>query len=60
MGHNVSSIRYTKYKLYSESLVYVFALGTTWTQEMTWLLANNLNYQKAADVPLTERFPFLE
>ncbi|KAL1494530.1 hypothetical protein ABEB36_010114 [Hypothenemus hampei] len=34
--------------------------GTTWTQEMVWLLCNNLNYEKAAKIPLTERFPFLE
>ncbi|XP_045478224.1 sulfotransferase 1B1-like [Harmonia axyridis] len=34
--------------------------GTTWTQEMVWLLANNLDYEKAAEVPLVARFPFLE
>ncbi|KAK6637878.1 hypothetical protein RUM44_008300 [Polyplax serrata] len=34
--------------------------GTTWTQEMVWLVCNNLDYKKAADVSLLERFPFLE
>ncbi|XP_050301971.1 sulfotransferase 1B1-like [Anthonomus grandis grandis] len=34
--------------------------GTTWTQDMVWLLCNNLDYDKAAKIPLTERFPFLE
>ncbi|KAJ8981898.1 hypothetical protein NQ317_007290 [Molorchus minor] len=34
--------------------------GTTWVQEMVWLLVNNLDYQKAAEIPLDDRFPFLE
>ncbi|KAJ8722506.1 hypothetical protein PYW07_003686 [Mythimna separata] len=34
--------------------------GTTWTQELVWLLANNLDYETAAKIPLTERYPFLE
>lgn len=34
--------------------------GTTWTQEMAWLLANNLDYHTAANIPLTERFAYLE
>lgn len=34
--------------------------GTTWTQEMVWLLANNLDFETAAQIPLTARFPFLE
>uniref|UniRef100_A0A6P7FGN4 Estrogen sulfotransferase-like n=1 Tax=Diabrotica virgifera virgifera TaxID=50390 RepID=A0A6P7FGN4_DIAVI len=34
--------------------------GTTWTQEMIWLLANNLNYEKASQVNLRQRFPFLD
>ncbi|XP_029040843.2 luciferin sulfotransferase-like [Osmia bicornis bicornis] len=33
--------------------------GTTWTQEMVWCIANNLDYE-GAKVPLAERFPFLE
>ncbi|KAL7736756.1 hypothetical protein ACLKA6_015607 [Drosophila palustris] len=34
--------------------------GTTWTQEMIWLLANNLDFEQAQQRPLTERFPFFE
>ncbi|KAG5861550.1 Sulfotransferase 1C4, partial [Gonioctena quinquepunctata] len=34
--------------------------GTTWMTELVWLLANELDYEKAAKMPLTHRFPFLE
>ncbi|XP_055621717.1 luciferin sulfotransferase-like [Toxorhynchites rutilus septentrionalis] len=34
--------------------------GTTWTQEMVWLLNNNLNFERAKKISLEERFPFLE
>ncbi|XP_022819826.1 sulfotransferase family cytosolic 1B member 1-like [Spodoptera litura] len=34
--------------------------GTTWTQELVWLLASDLNYEKALTVPLIERYSFLE
>lgn len=34
--------------------------GTTWTQEMIWLISNNLDYEKALNVQQFERFPFLE
>lgn len=34
--------------------------GTTWTQEMVWLVNNDLNYEKALEVNLNDRFPFLE
>ncbi|CAK1545181.1 unnamed protein product [Leptosia nina] len=34
--------------------------GTTWTQELVWMVANNLDYEKAKSLTLTERFPFLE
>lgn len=34
--------------------------GTTWTQEMVWLLNNDLNYDRASKETLEERFPFLE
>ncbi|XP_055593597.1 luciferin sulfotransferase-like isoform X2 [Uranotaenia lowii] len=34
--------------------------GTTWTQEMVWLLNNELNFKNAKNTPLEERFPFLE
>ncbi|KAJ3640724.1 hypothetical protein Zmor_027268 [Zophobas morio] len=34
--------------------------GTTWTQEMVWLIANNLDFETAKKVNLDQRFPFLE
>ncbi|XP_066996262.2 sulfotransferase 1C4 [Anabrus simplex] len=34
--------------------------GTTWTQELVWLIANGLDYNTARRIPLVERFPFLE
>jgi hypothetical protein len=34
--------------------------GTTWTQEMVWLLANDLDFEKARERTLNERVPFFE
>lgn len=34
--------------------------GTTWTQEMVWLLGNNLDYETGRKVDLSERSPYLE
>ncbi|KAK9884591.1 hypothetical protein WA026_007433 [Henosepilachna vigintioctopunctata] len=34
--------------------------GTTLTQEMVWLLMNNLDFDKASSASLAERFPFIE
>jgi hypothetical protein len=34
--------------------------GTTWTQEMIWMLINNLNYDQAMSEDLFVRSPFLE
>lgn len=34
--------------------------GTTWTQEMVWLLCNDLDYDAARATNLIYRFPFLE
>ncbi|CAB3228641.1 unnamed protein product [Arctia plantaginis] len=34
--------------------------GTTWTQELVWMVANDLDYEKSNAVPLIERYPFLE
>ncbi|KAH8309314.1 hypothetical protein KR059_008039 [Drosophila kikkawai] len=34
--------------------------GTTWTQELIWLLCNGLDFEQAQRRPLTERFPFFE
>ncbi|CAH4037214.1 sulfotransferase 1C4-like [Pieris brassicae] len=43
--------------------VYVFSYprsGTTWTQELVWLVVNDLDYETASKIPLTDRYPFLE
>lgn len=43
--------------------VYICTLprsGTTWTQEMVWLICNGLNYEAAKKIPLMQRFPYLE
>jgi hypothetical protein len=34
--------------------------GTTWTQEMIWMINSNLDYEKSSLVSLNKRFPFLE
>ncbi|CAH0723133.1 unnamed protein product, partial [Brenthis ino] len=34
--------------------------GTTWTQEMVWLIENELDYKGAKERSLFERFPMLE
>ncbi|KAJ9573815.1 hypothetical protein L9F63_008797 [Diploptera punctata] len=34
--------------------------GTTWTQEMLWLLINNLDFETAKKIQLIRRSPFLE
>lgn len=34
--------------------------GTTLTQEMIWLLCNDLNYKKASEITLSQRVPCLE
>uniref|UniRef100_A0A1B0DPS0 Sulfotransferase domain-containing protein n=1 Tax=Phlebotomus papatasi TaxID=29031 RepID=A0A1B0DPS0_PHLPP len=34
--------------------------GTTWTQEMVWLLDNNLDFETARNTDLFERFPYFE
>lgn len=34
--------------------------GTTWTQEMIWLICNDLNYEAAKAKDIRERFPYFE
>lgn len=34
--------------------------GTTFSQEMLWLISNDLDYETALKINLNERFPFLE
>jgi len=34
--------------------------GTTWAQELIWLLNNNADMKKALSVPVYERIPYVE
>lgn len=34
--------------------------GTTWTQEMVWLIHNDLNFELAKQIKITKRFGYLE
>lgn len=34
--------------------------GTTWCQEMLWLLNNDLDYKTAKQIPLMARYSFIE
>ena len=34
--------------------------GTTWTQELVWMIANDLDYEGSQRTPLTQRVPFFE
>lgn len=34
--------------------------GTTWTQEMVWLLINGLDFKPARDTDINQRSPYLE
>ncbi|CAB3253111.1 unnamed protein product [Arctia plantaginis] len=34
--------------------------GTTWVQELVWLVTNNLDFETARSVPLVKRYAFIE
>ncbi|KAL4714558.1 hypothetical protein ACJJTC_006604 [Scirpophaga incertulas] len=34
--------------------------GTTWVQELVWMVANDCDFAKSAEIKLIQRFPFLE
>ncbi|GAB6024009.1 hypothetical protein CHUAL_008735 [Chamberlinius hualienensis] len=34
--------------------------GTTWTQEISYLIAHNANFEKATSAPIEIRFPFMD
>ena len=34
--------------------------GTTWTQELVWLLKNDCDFEQAKTIPLDERSPFMD
>ncbi|CAH2086176.1 unnamed protein product [Euphydryas editha] len=59
--------KYEAFKIYTMEIrptdVFVVSYprsGTTWTQELVWMVANDLDYETANKIPLTERYPFLE
>lgn len=54
--------RVKKMEIYEDDLwVVTFPkCGTTWTQELLWLLNNDLDYEKALKINLNDRYPFLE
>lgn len=35
-------------------------VGTTLSQELIWMINNNLDFEKSAKIPLFERFPFID
>mgnify|MGYP006358466859 CR=1 FL=1 len=51
-----------KMKIYPDDvwIVAFMKCGTTWTQEMAWMINSNLDYKMAARVKLEDRFPQLE
>ena len=54
--------RFKNWDVRSED-VYVFTFpknGTTWVQELVWCLQNNCDIEKAKEISLLERVPFLE
>jgi len=46
-------------ELFHNCIIMLF-IGTTWTQELVWLIANNLDYEKARSIPHMHRFPLFE
>lgn len=52
-----TKIRPTQSKL---NHVNIFHLGTTWTQELVWMIVNNCDFETSSKIPLTYRSPFLE
>ncbi|CAG9829238.1 unnamed protein product [Diabrotica balteata] len=61
-GYEAEAANYYNFSIRSDDVFVVTfpRSGTTLTQEMVWLLANNLDYSTAARIPLKQRFPFFE
>ncbi|XP_053669264.1 luciferin sulfotransferase-like [Anopheles marshallii] len=61
-NYRLSADRIRNLTVFEDDLWIVTApkCGTTWTQEMMWLLDNDLNYQKASEINLIDRSIFLE
>ncbi|PSN34020.1 hypothetical protein C0J52_19861 [Blattella germanica] len=58
--HHVNRIRHFAVRPDDVWIVTHPKCGTTWTQEMVWLLMNNLDFETARATKLDERAPFLE
>lgn len=59
MKNILQEIKYFKVRETDVIVVGYPRCGTTWTQEMVWLIANDLNFEKAK-IFIDERFPNLE
>ena len=54
--------RYKNWKVRPDD-VYVLTFaknGTTWAQELVWLLQNDCNFEMAKTIPIDKRFPFMD
>ena len=54
--------RYKNWKVRPDD-VYVLTFaknGTTWTQELVWLLQNDCDFEQAKTIPIDKRFPFMD
>ena len=54
--------RYKNWKVRPDD-VYVLTFpknGTTWTQELVWLLKNDCDFEQAKTVPIDKRFPYMD
>lgn len=38
----------------------IYVLGTTWAQELVWLICNGADTEAAKEINLEDRFPYLE
>jgi hypothetical protein len=45
--------------LFHNYIIMLFT-GTTWTQELVWLIANDLDYETARSILQMQRFPLFE
>ena len=53
---------YRNWKILKDD-IYVFAFpknGTTWTEELVWMIENNCDFERGKAIPLNERVPFMD
>jgi hypothetical protein len=50
----------TKASEFFHNCIIMLFTGTTLTQELVWLIANNLDYEKARNIPQKRRSPTFE